>query len=254
MDTARLFARISELQTTAGFGSIRAICVAAGVAPDFLRDVKVGRNKAPAIEKMAKVAAALGVDVDDLLDAAGMKNAAGRPSPLRRPEVTYCRVIGQVEAGSWREALEWLPERQYEIPVLKDNRYPGARRFGLLLGGDSMNLLYPMPRTVIICVPFLDIERAPQPGEIVVAQRQRHDLFEATCKAFTMNGDAAYLEPRSNNASHKAIRLVHSLPELRKARANKETAAVVKSSMSDIPRDVDVVDISGLVIGAYVEQ
>lgn len=253
MNTKRLFERIHALMAEQDFGSIRAVCVAAGVAPDFLRDIKVGRNRQPATEKMAKVAATLGTSIDDLLAAAGIDAQVPTGAP-RRPEIAYCRVIGQAVAGTWREALEWEKDEQFEIPILKDERYPGIPRYGLQLGGDSMNRLYPLPNTIVICVRFLDIGRGPMPGEVVIAERQRHDLYEATCKVFAGDEAKAYLEPRSTNATHKPLRLVRTIREFKQMKGKRETFAFLKDHNPEIPRDTDIVDITGLVVGAFVQQ
>lgn len=217
---------------------------------NFLRDIKSGRNKSPAVDKIAYIANVLGTSVDDLMAAAGIE---GGQSGARTPQIVFTRVIGEVEAGAWREAIEWPQDRQFEIPLLRIGKYPDARTYGLKLAGDSMDRYYPLPNTIVINIPFLDIERAPLPGEVVIAQRQRHDMFEATCKVYTIVGDAAYLEPRSTNPAHAPIRLIRSKAELQQARQKKETYAIVEGAM-EAPRDVDIVTVTGLVVGAYTEQ
>lgn len=250
MDTARLFARIHELMAKAGHPSIRAVSLAAGLQADFLRDVKSGRNRQPSVEKLAKVATALGTTVDDLLAAGGIDQVT---AVGRTPRIMFSKVVGEVEAGAWREALEWPDDRQFEIPLLKIAKYPDARTYGLRLAGDSMDRFYPLPNTIVICIPFLDIERGPLPGEVVIAQRQRHDLFEASCKVFAQSADAAYLEPRSTNPAHQRLRLARSKAELDAARLRRESVAVLDGAM-EAPRDTDIINITGLVVGAYVEQ
>lgn len=252
MNPSRLIDRIQELMRGTDFASLRAVSVAAGLDPNFLRDIKSGRNLNPGSQKLAKVAGVLGTSSEDLLAAAGVETNV--TVAAKRPEVVYCRVVGQVEAGAWREAIEWPEEKQFDIPILKDGRYPGVARYALELVGDSMNTLYPFPQTYVIFVRFLDIMRGPMPGETVIAHRQRHEMFEATCKTFTLNGAAGYLEPRSTNPAHRPLRLVSSSRELKEARSRKEQAAILRQEMGDEPGDTDVVDITGLVTGAYVQQ
>ncbi len=250
MNHSRLIERIQELMRGTDHGSLRAVSLAAGLDMNFLRDLKSGRNKNPAVSKIANIAAVLGTSVDDLMAAAGIE---GGQSGIRTPQIVFTKVVGEVEAGAWREAIEWPRERQFEIPLLRIAKYPDARTYGLRLAGDSMDRYYPLPNTIVICIPFLDIDRTPLPGEVVIAQRQRHDLFEATCKVFTLVGDAAYLEPRSSNPAHAPVRLARNKAELQQARQKKESVAVIEGAM-EAPRDVDIVTVTGLVVGAYTEQ
>lgn len=124
-----------------------------------------------------------------------------RPAELLRiqPGARAGMVVGAVAAGVWREALEWPEDERYEMPLFPDDRFPGARRFGLEVRGPSMNLYYP-PGSVVVCVRFLDIDRAPKQGDRVVVQRYDQDQVEATLKEFVVDEQGRkWLWPRSSD-------------------------------------------------------
>lgn len=119
--------------------------------------------------------------------------------------LTRIPVIGAVEAGAWREALEYVPdEDQPYVEVPPDPRYPGARRFALQVRGPSMNLVYPEGSHVIV-VPAMDLGEGWQAadGQRVIVQRMKDaGEVEATVKEFKVGVDgSAWLWPRSDNPS-----------------------------------------------------
>ena len=124
-------------------------------------------------------------------------------------------VVGAVEAGEWREALEWPDDEMYVISVPRDARFPDVRRFGLVVRGPSMNLLYP-EGTLLVCAKFIDLDMEPDSGVKVVAiRRDRHGLIEATVKEYLIDSDgSAWLWPRSNHPEHQSPRKAPHISEL----------------------------------------
>lgn len=117
--------------------------------------------------------------------------------------LTRVPVIGAVEAGAWREALEYLPDDdQPFVDVPPDPRYPSSRRFALQVRGPSMNLVYPEGSHVIV-IPAMDLGEGwtAQDGQRVIVQRVNDTgECEATVKEFKIDGDgAAWLWPRSSH-------------------------------------------------------
>jgi SOS-response transcriptional repressor LexA len=113
-------------------------------------------------------------------------------------------VIGDVQGGHFREALEWPPEDQYDVMVEVDpvsSRYP---LFGLKVIGPSMNREFP-EGSVAICVRCVNLPEGYQirPGQFVVVLRRNHhgpDEFEATIKQFDIDRQGrAWLWPRSDH-------------------------------------------------------
>lgn len=66
-DAQQIAARALQKGQELGHKSERAICVAAGVGVDFLRHLRIGKNKTPKTENLAKLADFLGVTTDWLV-------------------------------------------------------------------------------------------------------------------------------------------------------------------------------------------
>lgn len=123
----------------------------------------------------------------------------------QRIGLTRIPVIGAVEAGLWREALEYVPDDdQPFVDVPPDARYPQARRFALQVRGPSMNLVYPEGSHVIV-IPAMDLGEGWQAGDgqRVIVQRTNDDGgYEATVKEYKLGADGtAWLWPRSDHPS-----------------------------------------------------
>jgi SOS-response transcriptional repressor LexA len=124
---------------------------------------------------------------------------------IRAPEVTLLDsdapvretlwVKGSVAAGVWREQIEWPRDEWFEIEVGPPPR-AGVERFALRMEGYSMDRTIP-PGSILeaIGVRFGSIE--PQEGDLVIAQRQRHDLIEMTCKRLARDGEGYELRCES---------------------------------------------------------
>jgi hypothetical protein len=127
----------------------------------------------------------------------------GAPAFLGKA-IAAIRVIGAVQAGSWRAALEWPQEDQYETPVRLDPRFAGLTVIALEVRGPSMNEVFPHG-TIVICVPFIELGRGPIHGERVVVQRFRGGEVEASIKEYRLGSDAVQrLWPLSDHPDHQA--------------------------------------------------
>jgi len=71
-------------------------------------------------------------------------------------------VVGVVQAGDWREVIDWPPEEQYPVmtPV---NGFHETDLFALEVRGNSINLAYP-DGSIVVCVS-LPALGANQPTE-----------------------------------------------------------------------------------------
>lgn len=115
-------------------------------------------------------------------------------------------VIGEVAAGVFKEAWRMPPEEWAAYTGRADVAAPLAKRFGLRVAGDSMNLLYPAG-TVLDCVEYDGREVVPS-GKRVIVQRTRTDgTVEATVKELVRDSEGIeWLVPRSTNPAHQAFR------------------------------------------------
>lgn len=122
------------------------------------------------------------------------------PAPLRA-----VRVAGHVQAGHWREALEWPPAEQWEVFVPISATYSTLPVTALEVRGPSMDELYPHG-SLVICVKLLDLGRQPRSGERVVVHRsQPNGLVEASVKEYRIDRDGQpRLWPRSSHPDFQA--------------------------------------------------
>ena len=189
-----LLARIAERLKALGI-SERKACLNAGLKVDAVRTIRNGY--APKIETLQKLAVALGVPASYLTDVAAQTPPTGIPASVPMARV-YVR--GAVQAGVWRDAIEWEPAEWYEITVPADGRFGNAERFGLVVRGTSMNRLYP-EGTILICVRFSDLDRMPVSGQRVIClRRSSTGEYEATVKEYEVDERGRHvLWPRSTD-------------------------------------------------------
>lgn len=85
-------------------------------------------------------------------------------------------VKGFVRAGSWQES--YRPEGDKILPISKDLRYLGRDQFALEVQGESMNKQF-RPGEYVVCVAW---GGEPIHNEVVVVERNKNGMFEATIK------------------------------------------------------------------------
>ena len=121
--------------------------------------------------------------------------------------ITAVRIIGHIQAGDWRESLEWPQDEQTRTVPINDNRFDPKTLFGLEVRGDSMNQEY-HERDILVCRRFDPTSELPPIGKRVVVQR--HDsngLVEATVKALEVDDfGVGWLAPKSSNPIHESIK------------------------------------------------
>lgn len=112
------------------------------------------------------------------------------------------KVIGAVQAGAWREALEWPSEDQYEVTIY-DDRHEDV--YALQVIGDSMNTLY-VQGTVLICRSYDEVNEFPPIGKRVIVQRRNASgLIEATVKELELVDGQPWLMPKSSNPIYEGV-------------------------------------------------
>jgi len=175
----------------------KRLALDAGVGPTYVRDLLSGHSREPKAGKLRQIAFALGCTLEDLMPTS---ESSGRES-VRPVAVSKVMVRGDVQAGVWREAVEWPRSDWYAITAPADTAYPGMPRYGLLVRGESMNKIFP-DGSVVVVINFCDLGRNPATGDLVVAIQRSTTTgeFEATVKAVQIldNGDAI-LWPQSTD-------------------------------------------------------
>lgn len=137
-----------------------------------------------------------GVDLEYLLTGRGSApTPVGKNDPILHGEMP---VKGFVQAGTWQEAYH--PEGDKTIPVGEVLSHSGRRQFALEVHGESMNRQV-RPGEHVICVEF---DGTPRKGDIVVVERRRDGVFEATLKVIRLiTSTRMELWPDSDHPDHQ---------------------------------------------------
>lgn len=146
-----------------------------GIDPTAVSKRLTGK-RAFRLEEMRKVEAWLGVPASEGAISGG--------------DVEMVPIIGQVAAGSWREAIQ-QPLGHVPVPASQ-----AENMIALKVQGDSMDMEIEDGGTVLVDLS----DKALYPGKLYVVL---NDNGETTFKQFEAN--PARLEPRSTNPAHKAI-------------------------------------------------
>jgi phage repressor protein C with HTH and peptisase S24 domain len=110
-------------------------------------------------------------------------------------------VVGNVEAGAFRDAVEWDQSRWRSIDVPVPDRFRRVAK-ALEVKGNSMNLEY-RDGAVVIWVDMLDF-RPPRDGDhVIVYSYRRDDRIEATVKELRQVNGKVWLWPRSDDPAHQ---------------------------------------------------
>lgn len=132
----------------------------------------------------------------------------GKPSryfatePESLAETKGIQVVGEVQAGAFKRALEIPPGERATINVLPPRGYERLQLCALKVVGPSMDLLYPDGSHVIVASVFdTDVRH----GDRVVVYQSQGELREATIKEVRLETDGRIgLWPRSTHPDHQA--------------------------------------------------
>lgn len=171
---------------------------AVGVEQPTIQRWESGK-RLPDLDSLHRLATVLGVTPGALLEGGAIVSVG--------PTLW---IRGEVAAGVWRAAAEW-PESDWQTFTGRaDVAAKPEHRFGLIVRGDSMDLLYP-PGTIVECVStFGHVEALPGKRVVLVRENDRHE-FEATVKELVEQDGQMWAVPRSTNPAHNPVNL--SQPE-----------------------------------------
>jgi transcriptional regulator with XRE-family HTH domain len=134
----------------------------------------------------AQISTVLGVDVSEVFGQILPATTVGLP------------VVGEVQAGVWRETDVIDEPKHPPLPLGPDPRYQSSQQFALLVQGESMNKVF-APGTFIVCVSWSDVGRQPREGDIVVVERRRDGMVETTVKRIAVQNRKLVLMPDSTD-------------------------------------------------------
>lgn len=127
--------------------------------------------------------------------------------PLEESEVTgrKYRVVGEVRAGAWREAIEWDYDDQYDVPVPPLPGVPNIPMTGYVVGGPSMNRIYPDGTIVFVAATVANGIKPKSGQRVLVQRRNTNGMYEATLKELVIDENGKkWLWPRSYDPEHQA--------------------------------------------------
>lgn len=191
--------RLQDARKKAGYKSAQEAADAFGWTASAYRHHENGtRNFGPDAAK--KYGRAFRVKPGWLLGIEGINGEA--PSDFTAEE--WLTVDGAVAAGVWREPTETVGSRmKLDVPPPVEN----ARRFGLVVEGQSMDLHYE-PGTVLDCISIFTNGVEPRDGDHVIVERVKPDgLRELTVKEFAVRAEEYYLLPKSTRSEFKEMKI-----------------------------------------------
>jgi phage repressor protein C with HTH and peptisase S24 domain len=152
-------------------------------------------------------------------------------------------VNGSVEAGAWRSSEYWNDERAFVIENMP-SPIPGAKRFGLVVVGLSMNEFYE-PGSVLDCVSIFKGGVPPKSGDHVIVEHIRPDgLRELTVKEYREEEGRYWLVPRSTRSEFQPVE--YAGPN--KSKVGEESVQVIGFVIASYPpRTLDLLRRMGLV-------
>ncbi|MGL4834316.1 MAG: LexA family protein [Shewanella sp.] len=167
-------------------------CKASGVDKNSVYNFLNGHSQSLDLGTYAKLARTA--------EAPTWKLAGDKPET---PSPTSIWVSGDVQAGSFREAVAWDDSEWYAVDVPVPDRFQGLAK-ALEVRGTSMNVDYP-EGSIAVWVDMLDF-RAPRAGDDVVVYSICHDdLIEATIKEYRIDENGkSWIWPRSHDPLHQA--------------------------------------------------
>ena len=141
--------------------------------------------------RLAKLA---GVGVHEWLD---MPDIGETVMPRRR-----LRLVGSVQAGAWKEAIEDSEQRWVDTPLPAEFDNVDVQAFEVT--GSSMNKIY--PEGTVVYVASVHSYRAPEDEDrVLIIRRNEAGLYEATLKEYIVGEDGQkWLWPRSYDPQHQA--------------------------------------------------
>ncbi|RWO20704.1 S24 family peptidase [Mesorhizobium sp.] len=180
--------------------------------PEFARFIGLPKDGQSSISKWEAGKSAPGAKAAALLALKGGKDAlyyqglepiASAPSA----NVRMARIVGEVQAGAWREAIEFPPDEQEPYPVPPST--PNFDMQAFVVRGPSMNQVFP-DGTVVLVAGTIANRITPKSGDYVLVQRVNPDgLHEASLKQYVVDVDGSkWLWPRSNDPHYQTPLLV----------------------------------------------
>lgn len=176
--------------------------------PEFARFLGLPKDGQSSISKWESAKSAPGSKAAALLALKGGKDALYyqglEPAPsVSASKIRMAPIVGVVQAGAWREAIEFPPDEQEQFPVPPNTPNFDVQAF--IVRGTSMDQVFP-DGTVVLVAGTIANRINPRGGDYVLVQRTDADgLIEASLKQYVVDVDGTkWLWPRSNDPRFQA--------------------------------------------------
>ena len=198
--------RIRERLAATGI-SARDASLKADLSDSFVKNILSGKTKSPKAENIALLADVLRCDIDYILGRQAL------PHIDKLPDFAKLPVVGQVEAGVWRESTLYA-QSEREISVPQDERFSHLERYVVEVVGNSFDRVAP-PGSYAVCVPFDQTAIALRSNLTVVIERSREggSLKEATLRRTVSTPEGFEFHSHSHNSETDIVR--EAEPDLR---------------------------------------
>lgn len=241
--TATLAERVQTRLDALDLGPVEA-ATKAGLERTYIRDIiKPNGKQTVTARLMPKLAAALQTTpayLNGETDDPAPDAPSPGPSEVRRStqELITVPKAGRVEAGEFREVLEYADLDREFLLEQADPEFPRAKMVAYDVLGDSMNQAHPpiLPGSVLICVDFEDTGLPHVEGMIVVIERTRNGGMtrEWSVKEVVVQDGWTEFHPRSSNPKHEPI-IVPDDPDPNDG-VEVKTLALVRRISTPVPR------------------
>jgi len=202
--------------------SARAASKKAGLTEDAIRNmqrrVKSNSGQGVSTKTIQALAQVLGTtpawllegDNDDLHTGNGDDNhnivnfqlneESAKPPQPDRSKIRLVTVKSHVEAGFWKESVQWADDKWYTVPVPADNKFSNVSLYGAETRGPSMNKIYE-EGTVLIYDNIHETQEALISGRRYIIERiDASGERECTVKTLHRDPEGAYwLVPESDD-------------------------------------------------------
>jgi SOS-response transcriptional repressor LexA len=197
--------------------SDRAVSVAAGLSPEYLRSLRRqhqrGTQHGITAAVALRLARALRTTPQWLISGAGPEepeNSTGANKNAEREDGRLLQVIGSVAPGNWIEAPSDLSEyRQFK--VAPDPRYDAKYQYALEVRGNAIDRVA-RSGDFLLVFDHPKVNSDPRSADLVIVTRRRNGLSEVTARRIKFVGPDVELsydstDPRYNNEEPIRLRL-----------------------------------------------
>jgi transcriptional regulator with XRE-family HTH domain len=149
----------------------------------------------PTPERLREAAVLFGKSYEWLSTGRGLEQE-------RNATVEGLRLVGDIQAGVWREPTESQDMEFMRVPVAPVSDYPVEAQYALRIVGNSVDRIA-KDGAIIHCIDVGMANLTPRDGDLVCAERIRGTLREMTVKRLRAVNGALELWPESTDPTQQ---------------------------------------------------